>query len=186
MAGVGASAHRRIEAAEAWRISDMSRRATPRKQHATSPTAAQKRNRRTSNHRTREHDMTHHALIEAAKAAREKAYAPYSNFKVGAALATNDGKIFHGCNVENASYGLCNCAERTALFSALAAGYRPGEFAAIAVVGETDGPIAPCGACRQVMIELGTPTLEVVLANMSGDARVTSAGDLLPDAFYLK
>ncbi|QCU49064.1 cytidine deaminase [Burkholderia pseudomallei] len=129
--------------------------------------------------------MTHHALIEAAKAAREKAYAPYSNFKVGAALVTNDGKVFHGCNVENASYGLCNCAERTALFSALAAGYRPGEFAAIAVVGETHGPITPCGACRQVMIELGKPTLEVVLTNMQGDVRVTSAGDLLPDAFYL-
>ncbi|MBF3756509.1 cytidine deaminase [Burkholderia pseudomallei] len=142
-------------------------------------------NHPTSNHRTRSHDMTHHALIEAAKAAREKAYAPYSNFKVGAALVTNDGKVFHGCNVENASYGLCNCAERTALFSALAAGYRPGEFAAIAVVGETHGPIAPCGACRQVMIELGKPTLEVVLTNMQGDVRVTSAGDLLPDAFYL-
>nr|WP_269435254.1 cytidine deaminase [Burkholderia sp. ABCPW 14] len=131
------------------------------------------------------HDMKHNALIEAAKAAREKAYAPYSNFKVGAALATKDGRIFHGCNVENASYGLCNCAERTALFSALAAGYRPGEFATIAVVGETDGPIAPCGACRQVMIELGKPMLEVVLTNMKGDVRVTNAGDLLPDAFYL-
>ncbi|AOK31319.1 cytidine deaminase [Burkholderia singularis] len=130
--------------------------------------------------------MTHETMIEAAKAAREKAYAPYSKFKVGAALATKDGKVFHGCNVENASYGLANCAERTALFSALAAGYRPGDFTTLAVVGETDGPIAPCGACRQVIIELGKPTLEVVLANMKGDVRVTSANALLPDAFYLE
>ncbi|MBN3786786.1 cytidine deaminase [Burkholderia sp. Ac-20353] len=130
--------------------------------------------------------MDTQALIDAAKAAREKAYAPYSRFKVGAALRTKDGKIFHGCNVENASYGLCNCAERTALFAAIAAGYRPGDFAVLAVVGETDGPIAPCGACRQVMIELGTPSLDVVLANLNGDVRVTRADALLPDAFYLK
>ncbi|WP_323122324.1 cytidine deaminase [Burkholderia alba] len=129
--------------------------------------------------------MEHSTLIEAAKAAREKAYAPYSRFKVGAALLTRDGKVFHGCNVENASYGLCNCAERTALFAALAAGYRPGDFSTLAVVGETDGPIAPCGACRQVMIELGKPALEVVLANMKGDVSVTSADALLPGAFYL-
>ncbi|MGU7784445.1 cytidine deaminase [Burkholderia sp. PU8-34] len=126
------------------------------------------------------------ALIDAAKAAREKAYAPYSRFKVGAALRTKDGKVFHGCNVENASYGLCNCAERTALFAAIAAGYRPGDFSAIAVVGESEGPIAPCGACRQVMIELGTPSLDVVLANLKGDVRVTRADALLPDAFYLE
>ncbi|WP_346778667.1 cytidine deaminase [Burkholderia sp. Ac-20353] len=131
-------------------------------------------------------EMDTQALIDAAKAAREKAYAPYSRFKVGAALRTKDGKIFHGCNVENASYGLCNCAERTALFAAIAAGYRPGDFAVLAVVGETDGPIAPCGACRQVMIELGTPSLDVVLANLNGDVRVTRADALLPDAFYLK
>ncbi|RQS65462.1 cytidine deaminase [Burkholderia sp. Bp8963] len=130
--------------------------------------------------------MDTQALIDAAKAAREKAYAPYSRFKVGAALRTKDGKVFHGCNVENASYGLCNCAERTALFAAIAAGYRPGDFAVLAVVGETEGPIAPCGACRQVMIELGTPSLDVVLANLNGDVRVTRADALLPDAFYLK
>ncbi|MGU7773335.1 cytidine deaminase [Burkholderia sp. MR1-5-21] len=130
--------------------------------------------------------METQALIDAAKAAREKAYAPYSRFKVGAALRTKDGKVFHGCNVENASYGLCNCAERTAMFAAIAAGYRPGDFSAIAVVGETEGPIAPCGACRQVMIELGTPSLDVVLANLTGDVRVTRADALLPDAFYLE
>jgi cytidine deaminase len=125
-------------------------------------------------------------LIDEAKLARERAYAPYSKFKVGAAVKTRDGKIFHGCNVENASYGLCNCAERTALFSAIAAGYRPGDFAAIAVTGDTDGPIAPCGACRQVIIELGGPELEVILTNTKGDIKTTTAGAQLPDAFYLQ
>lgn len=130
-------------------------------------------------------DLTQHLIAEAHQA-RERAYAPYSKFKVGAAVQTKDGKIFHGCNVENASYGLCNCAERTALFSAIAAGYRPGDFAAIAVTGDTDGPIAPCGACRQVIIELGGPTLAVVLTNIKGDIKHTTAGAQLPDAFYLE
>jgi len=125
-------------------------------------------------------------LLQAANTARESAYAPYSKFEVGAAVLTKDGKTFHGCNVENASYGLCNCAERTALFSAIAAGYRPGDFAAIAVTGDTEGPIAPCGACRQVIIELGGPELPVLLTNLKGDVKTTTAGDQLPDAFYLK
>ncbi|MFZ6691214.1 cytidine deaminase [Undibacterium sp. SXout20W] len=130
--------------------------------------------------------MNTQELITQANIARERAYAPYSKFKVGAAVLTNDGKVFHGCNVENASYGLCNCAERTALFSAVAAGYRPGDFAKIAVTGDTEGPIAPCGACRQVIIELGGPELEVVLTNVKGDVKETTAGAQLPDAFYLK
>ncbi|RFU48926.1 cytidine deaminase [Paraburkholderia sp. DHOC27] len=130
--------------------------------------------------------MQHEPLIQAAREARERAYAPYSRFHVGAALETQDGKVFYGCNVENASYGLCNCAERTAFFSALAAGYKPGQFKTLAVIGQTDGPIAPCGACRQVMIELGTPALEVVLSNLNGDVEVTSAAALLPGAFYLE
>ena len=130
--------------------------------------------------------MNTEQLIVEAKLARERAYAPYSKFKVGAAVLTKDGKIFHGCNVENASYGLCNCAERTALFSAVAAGYRPGDFQQIAVTGDTDGPIAPCGACRQVIIELGGPELEVVLTNTKGDIKTTTAGAQLPDAFYLQ
>ncbi|MDO8178584.1 MAG: cytidine deaminase [Undibacterium sp.] len=130
--------------------------------------------------------MNQEQLIQEAITARESAYAPYSQFKVGAALLSKDGNVFRGCNVENASYGLCNCAERTALFAAVAAGYRPGQFARMAVVGATDEPIAPCGACRQVMLELGGPELEVVLTNLKGDIKMTTAGAQLPDAFYLK
>ena len=127
--------------------------------------------------------MSYEALIEEARAARELAYTPYSNFKVGAALACKDGRVFRGCNVENASYGLCNCAERTAFFSAIASGYQPGDFTALAVIGETDGPIAPCGACRQVMLELGGNALAVVLANLKGARLETSAAAQLPNAF---
>jgi cytidine deaminase len=127
--------------------------------------------------------MDNQKLIDEAKAARLKAYTPYSNFKVGAALLTKDGKVFHGCNVENASYGLCNCAERTALFSAIAQGCQPGDFEKIAVVGETDGPIAPCGACRQVILELGGNELPVVLTNLKGDVFETTAAAQLPNAF---
>jgi cytidine deaminase len=127
--------------------------------------------------------MTHEHLIIEARAARELAYTPYSNFKVGAALECKDGRVFRGCNVENASYGLCNCAERTAFFSAIAHGYRPGDFSALAVIGETDGPIAPCGACRQVILELGGGDLPVVLTNLNGDRFDTTAARQLPNAF---
>ncbi|QIE27746.1 Cytidine deaminase (plasmid) [Caballeronia sp. SBC1] len=129
--------------------------------------------------------MTMDELLERAKNARERAYAPYSRFKVGAALLTKDGSVFDGCNVENASYGLCNCAERTAFFSAIAAGYTRDQFAALAVIGDTDGPIAPCGACRQVIIELGGPELTIRLGNLNGVIRDTTAREQLPDAFYL-
>ncbi|MCC6069808.1 cytidine deaminase [Massilia sp. GCM10020059] len=127
--------------------------------------------------------MKYQKLIDEARAARELAYTPYSNFKVGAALECEDGRIFRGCNVENASYGLCNCAERTALFSAIAHGYKPGDFAALAVIGDTEGPIAPCGACRQVILELGGNGLPVVLANLEGDIFETTAAAQLPNAF---
>ena len=129
--------------------------------------------------------MTMDELLERAKYARERAYAPYSRFKVGAALLTKDGRVFDGCNVENASYGLCNCAERTAFFSAVAAGYTRDQFTALAVIGDTDGPIAPCGACRQVIIELGGPDLTIRLGNLNGAIRDTTAREQLPDAFYL-
>jgi len=124
-------------------------------------------------------------LLALARSAREQAYAPYSNFLVGAALLTRDGRRFSGCNVENASYGLCNCAERTALFNAIAAGCRPGDFAAIAVIADTDAPVSPCGACRQVMSELCDDAMPVLLANLSGDTEQTSVAALLPGSFKL-
>ena len=127
--------------------------------------------------------MKYQKLIDEASAARALAYTPYSNFQVGAALECKDGRVFRGCNVENASYGLCNCAERTAFFSAIANGYKPGDFAALAVIGDTDGPIAPCGACRQVILELGGNELPVVLTNLHGDILETTAAGQLPNAF---
>jgi cytidine deaminase len=129
--------------------------------------------------------MTDDDLIAEARQARDAAYAPYSEFFVGAALLTADGRVFHGCNVENASYGLCNCAERTAFFTAIAAGVPVDGFARLAVIGDTPGPISPCGACRQVMFELGGPRLPVLLANLAGARRETTAGELLPDGFRL-
>jgi len=127
--------------------------------------------------------MTDDELLAQARAARDHAYAPYSHFHVGAALLTVDGRVFHGCNVENAAYGLCNCAERTAFFAAVAAGVRRGGFARLAVVGQTDGPISPCGACRQVMFELGGASLPVLLGNLGTARLATTAGALLPGAF---
>ena len=129
--------------------------------------------------------MTDDDLIAEARAAREGAYAPYSKFLVGAAVLAADGRVFRGCNVENASYGLCNCAERTALFTAIAAGVPVDGFARLAVIGDTAGPISPCGACRQVMFELGGPGLPVLLANLAGARRETTASELLPDGFRL-
>jgi cytidine deaminase len=124
-------------------------------------------------------------LLALARSAREQAYAPYSNFLVGAALLTRDGRAFSGCNVENAAYGLCNCAERTALFNAVAAGCRPGDFAALAVIADTDNPVSPCGACRQVMAELCDDAMPVLLANLHGDTQQTSVAALLPGSFKL-
>jgi cytidine deaminase len=124
-------------------------------------------------------------LLALARGAREKAYAPYSNFLVGAALLTRDGQRFSGCNVENASYGLCLCAERTALSGAVAAGCRPGDFAAMAVIADTGEPVSPCGACRQVMSELCDGAMPVLLANLHGDTQQTSVAALLPGSFKL-
>ena len=129
--------------------------------------------------------MDTQALIRIALEARDKAYAPYSRFLVGAALLTGDGRVFPGCNVENAAYGLCNCAERTALFSAIAAGCKPGDFVRLAVVADCDAPVAPCGACRQVLLELGGPQLQVIQANLRGEIAQSTAAELLPGAFTL-
>lgn len=124
-------------------------------------------------------------LLDQARTVRAHAYAPYSRFQVGAAVLTCDGRVFTGCNVENASYGLTTCAERSALCAAVAAGCRPGDFAHMAVIGDTQGPISPCGACRQMMRELGGDQLDVTLANLHGDTHHTTTGDLLPGAFQL-
>jgi cytidine deaminase len=124
-------------------------------------------------------------LLELARNARELAYAPYSRFQVGAALQTHDGRTFLGCNVENAAYGLCNCAERTALFSAIAAGCRPGDFSAMAVIADTPEPVTPCGPCRQVMVELCASDMPVLLSNVAGATRWTTVEALLPDSFRL-
>ena len=123
--------------------------------------------------------MVRKKLLEMAKKARENAYAPYSNFKVGAAIITEDGKVFTGANVENASYGLSICAERVALFKAVSEGYR--KFKAIAVVADTDGPVSPCGACRQVLSEFGD--MDVIMANVKGDMKVMKLSELLPESF---
>ena len=124
-------------------------------------------------------------LLDLARRARELAYAPYSRFQVGAALQTRDGRVFPGCNVENVAYGLCNCAERTALFSAIAAGCKPGDFSAIAVIADTPEPVTPCGSCRQVMAELCASDMPVLLANVAGATRQTTVEALLPDGFRL-
>ena len=118
-------------------------------------------------------------LVKEACKAREKAYVPYSRFKVGAALLTKDGKIYHGCNIENASYGLTNCAER----SALSDGCHAGEFVKLAVVGQTDDVISPCGACRQVISELAGKDCQIILANLNGKIKKTFIAELLPGAF---
>ncbi|RHW38570.1 cytidine deaminase [Lysinibacillus yapensis] len=120
-------------------------------------------------------------LIEQSKTARENAYVPYSKFKVGAALLTEDGKVYQGCNIENSSYGLANCAERTAIFKAVSEGSK--KFKAIAVVADTEGPCSPCGACRQVISEFCSPEMPVYLTNLKGDIQQTTVGELLPGAF---
>ena len=130
-------------------------------------------------------DTTLDDLLAAARVAREHAYAPYSAFAVGAVVQTRDGRRFNGCNVENAAYGLCNCAERTALFAAIAAGCRPGDFVALAVVADTAGPASPCGACRQVLAELCDQAMPVILGNLHGATQKTTVAALLPAAFRL-
>ena len=119
-------------------------------------------------------------LLEAAITARLQAYAPYSGFFVGAAVLA-DGQIFSGCNIENASYGLTSCAERTAILKAVSEGVRTIE--AIAVVADSPGPVSPCGACRQVIAEFAQGSVPVYAANLSGKRRTWTVEELLPGAF---
>jgi len=120
-------------------------------------------------------------LIEQSKIARQTAYVPYSKFQVGAALLSEDGKVYHGCNIENSSFGLTNCAERTAIFKAVSEGVK--KFQAIAIVADTVGPCSPCGACRQVISEFCGPDMPVYLTNLNGELLQTTVAELLPGAF---
>jgi cytidine deaminase len=119
-------------------------------------------------------------LIKRAAEARRKAYAPYSGFKVGAALESQDGRIFTGCNVENASYGATCCAERTAIAKAVSEGAR--KFRRIAIVADTPEPCPPCGICREVLEEF-SPHIDVIMANTRGKILVAQLDNLLPNAF---
>jgi len=118
-------------------------------------------------------------LFAAAMSARQNAYAPYSKFAVGAAVRTMDGTIFTGCNIENASYSLSICAERVAIFSAISRGYF--DLAVLCVVADTAEPVAPCGACRQVMLEFNIK--EVLLTNCAGAWKKMKISELLPVSF---
>lgn len=123
--------------------------------------------------------MIEKRLIQAASEARKFAYAPYSHFAVGAAVLAANGRIYIGCNIENASYGLTMCAERNAVFQALIAGEQ--RLTHLAIVADTPAPTAPCGACRQVMAEFNIQT--VLMANCCGESRAVQLNELLPSAF---
>ncbi|MDU5942187.1 MULTISPECIES: cytidine deaminase [Veillonella] len=118
-------------------------------------------------------------LMDCAIKARENAYSPYSHFAVGAALLCEDSTLYEGCNIENASYGLTNCAERTAIFKAVSEGHI--KFKALAVVADTEGPCAPCGACRQVMAEFKIPL--IIMGNLMGNIKIVTMEELLPFSF---
>jgi cytidine deaminase len=118
-------------------------------------------------------------LLIQARAVRAKAYAPYSSFAVGAALLGKSGRVFTGCNVENLSFGLTICAERNAVFAAVAAGER--EFTHLAIVADSKTPVTPCGACRQVLAEF-CPDLEICCANLAGERFAAKLSALLPRA----
>ncbi|MGI8468542.1 MAG: cytidine deaminase [Pyrinomonadaceae bacterium] len=122
-------------------------------------------------------------LVEAATKARRLAYTPYSNFKVGAAVRTKTGKIYTGCNVESASYGLTVCAERVAIWKAVSEGER--EFAEVAVVADTNELTPPCGACRQIIWEF-CGDIPLIAANLKGDTEIIQMSELLPRAFDTK
>lgn len=131
--------------------------------------------------------MTYKELLDAARRARENAYAPYSHFKVGAALLASSGAVYLGCNIENASFGATICAERSAIASAIAGGSR--DFSAIAIIGGAENadtaPCTPCGICRQVLSEFCDPDFPVILENGDGTEKIVKLSELLPHSFHL-
>ena len=122
-------------------------------------------------------------LIDEAILGRKRSYSPYCKFKVGAAILLKNGSFIHGCNIENVSYGLSNCAERTALFKMVSEGYSKEDVVAMAIVADTTLPVSPCGACRQVMAELLKKETKVILANMKKEYKMTTVEELLPYSF---
>lgn len=122
-------------------------------------------------------------LLKSAAEARKKAYAPYSGFKVGAAVLTEENRIFSGCNIENSSFGATICAERVALGNAVSVGQR--RIKALVIIGDYPKPLPPCGICRQVIAEFNEGTT-VVMANLNGDLQINSLADLLPGIFQLE
>ncbi len=127
------------------------------------------------------HDFEVKNMLRMANEARDRAYAPYSNFRVGACLKGATGAYYLGCNIENAAYSPSNCAERTAMFKAVYEGER--QFDAIAIVWDGENPAVPCGVCRQVLAEFCDPEMPVICANRKGEYKLVALGDLLPDAF---
>ena len=123
--------------------------------------------------------MNFEKLIEVAKNYRKNSYSPYSKFPVGAAVLTKSGKIFGGCNIENASYPLGNCAERTAIFKAVSEGEK--DFEAIAIIADTESPCSPCGACRQVIAEFKIP--KIIMTNLKGNTKIVTLEEILQFAF---
>lgn len=127
--------------------------------------------------------MTNEEAVALAKEGRKLSYSPYSKFAVGAVVITKDGKKFLGANVENASYPLCMCAERNALYNAYMNGYKKDDLLVLALVADTDDVCTPCGACRQVISELFPSNGKIVMANMKGKIKETTISELLPFAF---
>lgn len=127
--------------------------------------------------------MNKEQLVELARKAKLHAYKPYSNFAVGAALLLKNGEVISGVNVENVSFGATNCAERTAIFTAISQGYKKGDFQAIAVAGDTEDFLSPCSVCRQVLVEFCSPDMPVYLTNGKNDILTVTLEELVPYAF---
>lgn len=130
--------------------------------------------------------MNREVLIQKAIMAMENAYVPYSHFRVGCCILLKDGKIVTGANIENASYGLTNCAERSALFAVYSQGYRKDDIKTMVIVGDTEDVISPCGACRQVISELVSDETEIILANLKNMYKIVNKHILLPFSFSNK